>query len=535
MFLQPSQLAGLAALATVQLAETPFPVLLLAHHAAESTGLLVARRGPIEKRVVLVRGVPVDCRSNLAHETFSRFLAASGRLSEAEAHGVLTRSVARGALLGEVLVAEGLMDAAELHRLLQQSLARKLFDLFTWRDGEITFEAGEFATAAALKVKVARLVLTGVERFVPQETIDSAIGPLAGTLLALPPDAATRVEELRPSEREKALLGALVQPRRLEELLPLCALSVPELSRTIWGLALLGLVVPADRLAAPGRSPAASPIPPAVEPVLAPPAAWIEIEDPIARESARLQEEVARAFASFRGQDAFELLAANRDATDDEIRACFLAFARRFAPWQFERRELEQAAPAARELFIAGALAFARLCDSHERAALRSPHPLSAPSPVSPSTPAAPSPLAAAVPRPSPSPLRIETDLLDAALQYKKGRALKEAKRWVQARKQFEFAADCDPQNGAYRAEAAHCGFLLAPTTAGAKALAELEEAQRIDPESITPYLYAGEIATQLGRFSEAETYLRTAARRLGPEDRRALDALRELAKKRKK
>ena len=120
-------------------------------------------------------------------------------------------------------------------------------------------------------------------------------------------------------------------------------------------------------------------------------------------------------------------------------------------------------------------------------------------------------------------------------MQSRKGRALKEGERWSQALQQFAFAADCDAQNGAYRAEAAHCRFLLAPTSMGVQALEELREAQRIDPEAITPYLYAGEIAAQLGRFEEAETHLRSAARRLGPTDRRALDALRDLAKKRKK
>ena len=107
VFPLPSHLLELAALSTVQLADTPFPLLLVAHQAAESTGLLVARRGPIEKRVVLDHGVPVECRSNLAHETFSRFLAASGRLTATEANTVLARSVARGVLLGEILVSEG--------------------------------------------------------------------------------------------------------------------------------------------------------------------------------------------------------------------------------------------------------------------------------------------------------------------------------------------------------------------------------------------------------------------------------------------
>ncbi len=532
----------------MRFSETPFPLQLIAHQAAASNGLLIARRGPIEKRVVLDGGVPVECRSNLAHETFSRFLAAAGRLTDEQANATLSRSVARGVLLGEILLEEGRMDAAELQRLLQQSLARKLFDLFTWRDGEASYESGAFATPAALKVKVARLVLTGIERFVPQETIDAAVAPQAGALLVRHPDAARLAEELRPTPRERALLAALDSPRRLEELLPIAELPLDELSRQIWGLALLGLVHPADRLTGSRSATAAGdPLPQAD---IAPPAPAPAAPDAAARPSpaapkaadagqaARLREEVAVAFARLREQDPFELLQATDATTVDEIRTRYFAFARRFAPWQFDTPELASAAAAAEELFAAGALAFARLSDARERESLRARRAAPAPAPRPAAT--APPPLSGAgathrTAGPVPASFRIETDLLDPELQYKKGRAFKEAQRWSQAVQQFDFAADCDPQNGAYRAEAAHCRFLLAPGTFGARALDELKQAQRIDPEAITPYLYAGEIAAQLGRFDEAEGYLRAAAKRLGPSDRRALDALRELARKRKK
>jgi tetratricopeptide (TPR) repeat protein len=531
----------------------------------------VARRGPIEKRVVLAHGVPVECRSNLAHETLSRFLAAAGRISDVDANAALSRSVARGVLLGEILIEEGRIEAGELQRLLQQSLARKLFDLFTWRDGEISFESGDFVTAAALKVKVPRLVLTGIERFVPQETIDAVIAPHVGVLLRRPPGTEELVEELRPTARERALLAALESPKRLDELLPVSGLDVEELSRCIWGLAVLGLVVPAERLPVAGRTSAPLPVPAAeispapatASPAAAAPAIAAEPTRRIlpSEEAARIRERVATAFGNLRVQDPFDLLQAADATTVDEIRERYFAFAREFAPWQFETPELATAVPAAEELFAAGALAFARLSDSRERDALRTARkeraapssaatPAKSPDITPPRLPSSPEPGAAAplappatvLPAPThrsagptPASFRIDTDLLDPELQFKKGRALKEAQRWGPALQQFDFAADCDPQNGAYRAEAAHCRFLLAPSRMGPKALDELKEAQRIDPEAITPYLYAGEIAAQLARFDEAETFLRAAAKRLGTEDRRALDALRELAKKRKK
>ncbi len=368
------------------------------------------------------------------------------------------------------------MDATELHRLLQQSLARKLFDLFTWRDGEITFESGTFTSAAALKVKVARLVLTGVERFVPQETIDGAIAPFAGSLFALHPDSARRAEELRPSESERKLLAALAQPRRLEELLPVSALPLAELSRAIWGLALLGLVIPADRLSSlAGRSPAeepstiaptatiatqevaAAPLPTADPesgaaevPALAAPRAAREASGPGPEEAARIRQQVATAFEKLRHQDPYDLLAVSEAATGEEIRALYLKFAFEFAPWRFARPELQSAAPAAEELFAAGALAFARLNDAQERAALllaRRAAPAPTPPPVVVISTVLPPALSSpgAVHRTSAASFRIETDLLDPEVQYKKGRALKEGQRWSQALQQFDVRGGLRP------------------------------------------------------------------------------------------
>ena len=77
--------------------------------------------------------------------------------------------------------------------------------------------------------------------------------------------------------------------------------------------------------------------------------------------------------------------------------------------------------------------------------------------------------------------------------------------------------------------------LLLSPASEGKNALEELREAQRVDPKSVEALMYHAEIAAQLGLFEDAETSLRQAARLLGPDDRRALDALRELSATRKK
>jgi tetratricopeptide (TPR) repeat protein len=225
-------------------------------------------------------------------------------------------------------------------------------------------------------------------------------------------------------------------------------------------------------------------------------------------------------FLAHRQKNPFELLGVADDSSLAEIQERYLAWAEELAPWRFSGPELAPAADYARELFLAGAAAFGKLADPAAASSLRLERQLKR----------------EAVARSSRAAYqRIDTDLLDPAVQFRKGMALLESGKLSAALQQLEFAADCDPQNGAYRAEAARCRFRTAPASKGPAVLDELREAQRVAPRAVEPWLYFGEVATEIGRFDEAEESLRGAARLLGPDDRRALDALRALAAARKK
>ena len=548
--------AALVGLDRTRVAETSFAALLVAHHDAASTGALLARRGPVEKRVALERGVPVDCRSNLAHETLSRYLVSLGRLKEGDANALLAESAWRGVLVGRVLTERGLLDASELTRVLQQNLAKKLLDLFTWPDGEIRFAAGPAESNSALKVKVPQLVLTGVTRFAPQAVIDRAVLPLASAAFVRSPEATARLGELRLAERESKLLAALERPRRIEELMTAAGLEPADAARSLTALVLLGLALPETEIGqrttpprqapAPPRQttaeappPSPAPAPPAKEepsvtPVAAkapstppapalsplPPSAPAPAAAPAPPERAELLNRVSRAFLDHRRKDAFELLELTEEVTPAELEARFLAFAREFAPWRFAEPGLRLVEEYARELFLAGVHSYAELADPARRTELALRRKLAREEGERAKRAAH---------------HHIDTDLLDPALQFKKGMLLFEAGKLKAAVQQLEFAADCDPQNGGYRAELARCRFALSPATAGRQALEDLKEAERVDPTAVEPFLYHGEIAAELARWDEAEAAYRAAAKLLGPTDRRALDALRDLAPRRKK
>src|SRR5262245_48180299 len=148
-----------AALESGDLGEVPVASLLCAFAAAGSTAVIEFERRQVRKSVVLEHGVPVDCRSNLLHETLGRFLVAQNRLDPQALATCLTEAAARDLPLGELLTERGLIQPVDLFRLLQQNLAKKLLDLFAWTEGSFRVSPEVPVVRSALRVKLPQLVL----------------------------------------------------------------------------------------------------------------------------------------------------------------------------------------------------------------------------------------------------------------------------------------------------------------------------------------------------------------------------------------
>ncbi len=524
------------------LGEVRFPVLLQALASHERTAVLEIRRGPIWKRIILEYGTPVDCRSNLIHETLGRFMVSLGKLDEETGDRLMRDALARGVQLGDVLRDEGVVDSLELFKILQQNLAKKLLDGFTWKDGAFAVRFDVPEVDSPLKVRVPQLVVTGVTRFSPIEEVNDAVGGLVGKRLVIPPVPPVDPEEIKLTGGQRQLVEALRTPKRLDEIALGGPLSHGEVSRLVYALSILGVVVPEEMLASLPSAPAprdgagASAVPPAAasagpatvgatvgaaavgtdaggSPLDEPPLPPAELD--------RLENEVMEAYLAHRRQDAFDLLGLSPEAPVAEIRRRYLLFARRFAPWRFRLPRLAGVADKAEDLFVAGARAFGELMDTEQRNTLIFRRQTLAEERERDRLEAA-------------GQHKIETDLLDSQKQFRKGLALVQKGDYDRALTILEFAADCDPQNSLYRAEAAWCRYLRSPSGSDArKALEELEEAQRIDPRAGLVAYYAGEIHRGLGNWDEAESHLRRANQLMAP-DRRPIEALKILARDRK-
>ncbi len=485
------------------LAEVPFAVLLYALARARRTIAIEISRGPLQKVVFLEDGVPVDCRSNLVTETLSRFMVGGGYLSTAAADTVFRESVARSLRFGEVLIEKGLFTAEELLRILQQNLAHKLLDPFSWREGGFRMSAELAPTDVPLKVNVPQLILIGVTRFATQQQIDAAVAPLIGAPLAINPRPPLPVAELRLPTGPAALLDALRErPLRIDELATASGMAFGELTRHLHALTLIEMIVPEDRLpksAQPAQGAAAVPAP-------------ASASGPAARSKApdRRRNELMELALNHRRKDPCELLGVDPGRVGATVHERFLAFAQKYAPWSFE----PELAEPAREVFLAGARAYARLCEPARR-----PQPAA----ERPRQPAAPAREA----------FRVSTELLDPEQQFRAGMELAAAGRFERALAQLEYAVDLDPQNLGYRCELANCRYQANPEANVIRALEELREVTRVDPGFGLALYYIGDILRRAGNLDDAEVFLKRSVKPLAP-DRRPIDALKALTRQRK-
>lgn len=516
----------IAALPQGDLGEISYPMLLVAMSRAGRTAVLEMSRKPVEKRIYFEAGAPVDCRSNLVHETFGRFLVGAGKLSEEDFRSTLADSAARDLPLGEVLIERGLLDAGEVYKLLQQSLARKLLDGFTWRAGgfQIVEDRGE-AHQSALKVRVPQLILTGVLKLTPLDEVTRGIRPLFTETLAVNPTPPLGDEDVQLRGPAGDLIAALTpKPLRMDELaMRLPQLPANDLGRVIYALHLLEMVVPA------ARAQATRPISvmpknqelqrdemlttrPMVRPVVAAaPLAEGDLE--------AAKNRVLQAYLSYRRKDAFELLGVEEAATLAQVEDAFLRFAQSYAPWPLEGAASPDLVEKARNVFVAGAEAFGELRDAERRTQLLGRRRLQREE-------------RARQQQLQPSAQRIQTDLLDPEAQYKKGMELLAAGQDRKALELLQYAADLDAQNAVYRAEAAWCRYRVMQSRD--RSLEDLDEAVRADPRCGLAYYYMGLIQGQEGRQADAEESLRKAIKLMSP-DRRPIDALKDLTAQKKR
>jgi tetratricopeptide (TPR) repeat protein len=483
------------------LEDTPYAVLLVALATADASAVLELRRNQLQKTVIFDAGAPVDCRSNIATELLGRFLVTTGRVKEADVNAAFSISASRGVPIDEVLVERKHLSASDLYRALQQNLGRKLLEPFSWTSGDWSLSYDVPALGSVLRVKVPQLLLTGIQKVEPQENADAMAALANGRFLATNPDPLLSVSEVKLNAMQQKVVEAARNAAKADDLR--ASMDGDDLNRILYALLLLGAIELTDqpRREAP-KFELDNPFAVVEEAAIEVPIATVTTEVPAPTGiPAAAPDEVITAYLSCRRKDAFELLGATETDGLNAIIKSYLWLSERFLPSKFDERAADALAEKAKEVYLALARAYAELADPTRREALiKRRQSLRE--------------VAATTAQAGPA-------LIDPEALWKSGRQLANAGKLREALSSFELAADSDAQNGTYAAEAAWTRYRLGITPA-TTAIKLIKNAIRIDPNSGTAYLYAGQVMNVLGKKLEAQAYLDRAAALLRDDPRPA-------------
>ncbi len=538
MIPRPEQLETIARVTEGDLTEIPFAVLLHSMAVTRRSAVLELARKAVTKVVILEQGVPVECRSNLLHETLGQVLVDREMITDEQRQRCLNQSVSGERHLGEILIDHALITPSELFHVLQQTLARKLLHIFTWRNGTFRVFPGLEHVESPFKIKTAQLIVTGVSRFALEDEVRDTMDPLREVKLSLELRPPYWLADIRLTADQKDLIDRLRDGKSIEELAAESAIPDEKLIRFLYALMVIGVVRPEEwspqhksekkRETSSGESTlrllATQPLEVLTDAdevieeeadtaPIRPAAAWTRVsttEEAIDAE--RVSNEVMEIYLRYRELDAFDLLGvANESASPAEIEEKYIEFSRKFAPWRFLTDELAHLLEKVQDLFLASGRAYGELSDPGRRTLLVARRHR----------------LLEEKRKEMESRTALRKEFLDSELQFKKGRALMRRGLHAEALQQLELAHDCDPQHSKYRAELAYCRFLVAPEDAD-KCLVELSETVRLDPECGLAVYYAGLIENKLGHAAQADALIRKALKMRIP-DRRSIEALKVL------
>lgn len=367
--MKPGDLTSLAERQEGSLEEVPFGALLLAHFLEQRSIALEIRHRNVRKTVLLDRGVPVECRTNLLRETFGEFLVQEGRISAFQCKEALAASVEQGVRIGVVLVERGFLDPLDLPGALQRNLGRRLVECFTWRAGEYRVLAELPQTSSKGRIDVPRLVFTGLFHYTALEQMLAWAGPLLSRPLALHHQPPVRIADLQLSSPLRNLIAGLRRQQSARDLLKRTSTPRDELVRALAALAVMGVIVVR-------RSPEdAATRDDDIEVDLGVESA-ADGDEPLYRggerdlspdEIFRLRNEIAVQHLTLARKGAYEVLGVDADTPKAEVRRRYIELVEHYAPARYEVEALRNVACMADDLLRATVSAYSEVTEPRRR------------------------------------------------------------------------------------------------------------------------------------------------------------------------
>ncbi len=185
------------------------------------TGALMMRDGSRQKKVYLVDGCPEFVASTEKRELLGEYLVSRGQVLRMEVDMALAMLPRFGGRLGDALVGLGILRPVELFRAIFDQTTVRIEDLFTWKEGELTFirSARSQEETFPLGIDPYELIARGVRKGYSPDELESILKPFEEEVIEpvfLPP---MRLEAFRLPESEQTVIDLVAEKTTLGRLM----------------------------------------------------------------------------------------------------------------------------------------------------------------------------------------------------------------------------------------------------------------------------------------------------------------------------
>ncbi len=488
--------------------------------AERLTGVLHLTQGNEHLSLRLVNGHIVSGSSGVRNR-IGDILGRCGILGQSELALALAKAQAEGRRLGPVLVELGFVSREGLEEALRLQVRDALFAGLFWNHGAWELTPDDAPTPlpedATLWLSTPRLLLEAVNQVSNPEAVRGALGDLDAPLAAVA-NPLMPLEGTTLGPADGYVLSRVDGSMTARQILEISPLPADAVARSLFALLSAGVIERRPRSErAPVRRRADATSPRAAEPARGP-------EPKAAPPGGRVgppeqRREIEEAFEGLALKNHFEVLGVPRASGPDEVKAAYLALARRFHPDALGDTACAQLEEKARAIFVRVTDAYRILRGTSSRA--RYEETLSRGQKAS--EPAAVPPVVPSEADPVPAPLVPVADLLRAAEEHLAGGRLWEASLTLEEVLQRS--------RGPVR-QRAHMllARAFAKSPSGSKrAEAQLKVLLLEDPGCVDGYVALGQLYRDKGIGGRAEAMFRQALS-LDPHHARAAQELSALA-----
>ncbi len=321
--------------------------------AARATGVLVLKHDGQEMSLRIVNGQVVSGSSGQVGR-LGEILVRCGLLGRGDLERALSQAREQGCRLGPVLCDLGLVSRERLEDALRLQVGDVLFAGLFWPDGEWELKLDDAPTPlpedVTLRLSTPQLLLGAVRRIDDPVVVLRALGDLDLPLAAVehPP---LRLEGATLGPADGYVLSRVDGSMTARQILDIAPLPANDVASSLLAFLSAGIIERRSpsprRVAAPGGKPVA----PAERPG-----------------SSILRREVEQAFEGIAAKSYFEVLGVKRASRPEEIKAAYIALARRFHPDAVGDHEAEDVEQKARAVFLRVSEAYQVLRGTSSRA-----------------------------------------------------------------------------------------------------------------------------------------------------------------------